>query len=90
MKAIILAAGKGTKVRPLTHSIPKPRIPIINRPVMELLVDHLRRHVVAQILVNTIYLAAEIENYFRDGSRLGVEMACSFEGHVEDGCGERD
>jgi len=83
MKAAILAAGKGTRVQPLTNAVPKPMIPLLGRPVMEFLVDHLRRHGFAQIVVNTSYLAPQIEDYFRDGRRFGVEMAYSFEGTLE-------
>jgi mannose-1-phosphate guanylyltransferase len=60
-------------------------IPIIHKPVMEMLVDHLRQHGFDEIMVNTSYLAPQIENYFRDGQRFGVQMAYSFEGHVENG-----
>ena len=49
MKAMILAAGKGTRVRPITHVLPKPMIPLIRKPVMEFLVEHLRAHGVKQI-----------------------------------------
>ena len=85
MKAMILAAGKGTRVRPITQVIPKPLIPILQKPVMEFLVELLRQHGFDQIMVNVSHLAEEIENYFRDGQRFGVEIAYSFEGHVEDG-----
>lgn len=64
-------------------------LPILNKPVMETIVDLLRDHGVRQIVVNTSYLADEIESYFRDGSRFGVEMAYSFEGVLRDG-GLRD
>jgi mannose-1-phosphate guanylyltransferase len=85
MKALILGAGRGTRVQPITHSLPKPMMPVLNRPIMELLVEHLRHHGVRQILVNTSYLSGEIENYFRDGSRFGVEIGYSFEGRMENG-----
>jgi len=85
MKAMILAAGRGTRVRPLTETLPKPMIPIIHKPVMEMLVDHLRSHQFDQIMVNTSYLAPQIENYFRDGHHFGVRMAYSFEGSIENG-----
>ncbi len=85
MKALILAAGRGTRVQPITYTVPKPMIPIINRPVMEFLVDLLRLHGVRQIMVNTSYLSNEIESYFRDGSRFDVEIGYSFEGRLEDG-----
>ena len=85
MKAMILAAGKGTRVRPITHTIPKPMIPIIQKPVMEFLLELLREHGFTEIMVNVSHLAEEIENYFRDGQRFGVEIAYSFEGRIEDG-----
>ena len=85
MKALILAAGRGTRVQPLTDTMPKPMIPIVQTPVMEILVDQLRRHRFDEIVVNTSHLAPEIENYFRDGSRFGVQMAYSFEGHRSNG-----
>jgi mannose-1-phosphate guanylyltransferase len=85
MKAMILAAGRGTRVRPLTETVPKPMIPIVHKPVMEMLVSHLRCHGFDQIMVNTSYLAPQIENYFRDGHQFGVNMAYSFEGRMEGG-----
>ncbi|MEO1133523.1 MAG: nucleotidyltransferase family protein, partial [Cyanobacteria bacterium J06639_1] len=85
MKAMILAAGKGTRVRPITYLIPKPMIPIIHKPVMEFLVELLKSHGITEIMVNTSHLADQIEAYFRDGQQWGVQMAFSFEGHFEDG-----
>lgn len=85
MKAMILAAGKGTRVRPITYTIPKPMIPILQKPVMEFLLELLRQHQFDQIMVNVSHLANEIENYFRDGQRFGVEIAYSFEGRIVDG-----
>lgn len=85
MKAMILAAGKGTRVRPITYTIPKPMIPILQKPVMEFLLELLRQHGFDQIMVNVSHLANEIENYFRDGQRFGVQIAYSFEGSIVDG-----
>ncbi|HAN74478.1 MAG TPA: mannose-1-phosphate guanyltransferase [Planktothrix sp. UBA8407] len=85
MKAMILAAGKGTRIRPITYTIPKPLIPILQKPVMEFLVELLRMHGFDQIMVNVSHLANEIENYFRDGQKFGVDIAYSFEGRIEDG-----
>ena len=85
MKALLLAAGRGTRVRPLTDAMPKPMIPIVHTPVMELLVQHLQRHGFDQIMVNTSYLSPQIEAYFRDGRRLDVQMGYSFEGYERDG-----
>jgi len=85
MKAMILAAGKGTRVQPITYTIPKPLIPILQKPVMEFLLELLRQHGFDQIMVNVSHLANEIENYFRDGQRFGVQIAYSFEGRIVDG-----
>lgn len=85
MKAMILAAGKGTRVRPITYTIPKPLIPILQKPVMEFLLELLRQHGFDEIMVNVSHLAHEIESYFRDGQRFGVDIAYSFEGRIVDG-----
>lgn len=82
---MILAAGKGTRVRPITYTIPKPMIPILQKPVMEFLVELLRQHGFNQIMVNVSHLAHEIESYFQDGQRFGVDIAYSFEGYIKDG-----
>ena len=85
MKAMILAAGKGTRVRPITHTIPKPLIPILQKPVMEFLLELLRKHGFNQVMVNVSHLAQEIESYFRDGQRFGVHIGYSFEGRIVKG-----
>jgi mannose-1-phosphate guanylyltransferase len=85
MKAMILAAGKGTRVRPLTYEMPKPMIPIMGKPVMEYLVEELERHGFDEIMINVSHLPEKIENYFGNGERFGVEIGYSFEGHIEDG-----
>jgi mannose-1-phosphate guanylyltransferase len=84
MKAMILAAGKGTRVQPITYTIPKPLIPILQKPVMEFLVDLLREHGFNEIMVNVSHLAQEIESYFHDGQRFGVEIGYSFEGSISE------
>ena len=85
MKAMLLAAGRGTRARPLTDTVPKPMIPVINKPVMAFLVDLLRQHGFDEIVVSTSYLAHEIENYFGDGENFGVRIAYSFEGYHVNG-----
>ena len=82
---MILAAGKGTRVRPITHTTPKPMIPILQKPVMEFLLELLREHGFNEIMVNVSHLSEEIENYFRDGQRFDVQIAYSFEGRISDG-----
>ena len=85
MKAMILAAGKGTRVRPLTNEMPKPMIPIIGKPVMEYLIEELARHGFDEIMINVSHLPEKIESYFGNGERLGVQIGYSFEGHIEEG-----
>lgn len=85
MKAMILAAGKGTRVRPLTYELPKPMIPILGKPVMEYLVEDLTRHGIKEIMVNVSHLPEQIERYFGDGRRWDVNIGYSFEGHIENG-----
>ncbi len=82
---MILGAGKGTRVQPITYDIPKPMIPLIRKPVMEYLINLLKQHGIEEIMVNTSHLAPVIENYFRDGEQFGVKMAYSYEGYIESG-----
>jgi mannose-1-phosphate guanylyltransferase len=84
MKAMILAAGKGTRVRPLTYDLPKPMIPILGKPVMAYLVEHLVRYGVTEIMVNVSYLHEKIEEYFGEGHQFGVQIGYSFEGYTND------
>jgi len=85
LKAMILAAGKGTRMQPLTHELPKPMIPMLGKPVMEYLVEALARHGFDQIMINVGHLANRIEDYFGNGQRWGVEIGYSFEGRIEQG-----
>ena len=84
MKAMILAAGKGTRVRPLTYDLPKPMIPILGKPVMAYLVEHLAKYGVTEIMVNVAYLHEKIEEYFGEGHQFGVQIGYSFEGYTND------
>ncbi len=84
MKAMILAAGKGTRVRPLTYDLPKPMIPILGKPVMAYLIEHLAKYGVRDIMVNVSYLHEKIEEYFGEGEQLGVTIGYSFEGYTND------
>jgi len=85
IKGMILAAGQGTRVRPLTQHLPKPMIPILGKPVMEYLIEHLARYGVDEIMVNVAYKHYKIENHFGNGSRWGVDIGYSFEGKYEYG-----
>lgn len=85
MKAMILAAGKGTRVRPLTYELPKPMIPVMGKPVMAYLIEHLAHYGVVDIMVNVSYLHEKIQDYFEDGHRFGVNIGYSFEGDISQG-----
>jgi mannose-1-phosphate guanylyltransferase / phosphomannomutase len=74
MKAVILAGGEGTRLRPLTSNQPKPMLPIANVPMMEHIVRLLARHGFDDIVVTVAFLANHIRNYFGDGSDFGVRM----------------
>ncbi|HAT30959.1 MAG TPA: mannose-1-phosphate guanyltransferase [Janthinobacterium sp.] len=84
MKAMILAAGKGTRVRPLTYDLPKPMIPILGKPVMAYLIEHLAKYGITEIMVNVSYLHEKIEDYFGEGHQYGVQIGYSFEGYTKD------
>ncbi len=74
MKAVVMAGGEGSRLRPLTSRRPKPLAPIANKPVMHHIVELLKRHGITEIVATLHYLADEIESYFGDGSALGVAM----------------
>lgn len=84
-KGMILAAGQGTRVRPLTKDWPKPMVPILGKPVMEYLIEHLARHGITEIMVNVAYHHRKIEDYFGNGHRWGVDIGYSFEGTLDHG-----
>jgi len=82
VKAMILAAGKGTRVRPLTNKIPKPMIPIVTKPTIEFLIELLKNHDVTEIMINISHLGWLIQDYLRNGSKYGVNIGYSFEGKL--------
>lgn len=84
-KGMILAAGQGSRVRPLTKDLPKPMVPILGKPVMEYLIEHLARHGIKEIMVNVAFHHHKIEQYFGDGHRWGVEIGYAYEGVREHG-----
>lgn len=74
-----MAAGIGTRLRPLTDPLPKPMVPILNTPVMEYSVKLLKKHGIKEIIANTHYNPHFIRNYFGGGDKFGVSLQYSFE-----------
>lgn len=74
-----MAGGEGTRLRPLTSNAPKPMMPLVNRPMMEHILDLLVRHGIEDIVVTVSFLANAIRNYFGDGSEFGVRMVYASE-----------
>lgn len=74
MKAMILAAGKGTRLRPVTDYIPKPMVPLHGKPLLEWVILYLRSYGITEYVLAVSYLAEQIENYFGDGSRWGITI----------------
>ena len=79
MKAMVMAAGLGTRLRPLTDVLPKPMMPVANRPVLHHLLNLLRRHDVRELGINLHAFPEMIESYFGDGSNLDMSIHWSYE-----------
>ena len=79
MNAMILAAGKGTRLYPLTETLPKPMVPVAGKPVLEHTVNWLKRHGVDRVVINLHHQGSAIRAYFGDGSRWGVALRYSEE-----------
>ena len=76
---MILAAGLGTRLRPITYAMPKPMVPVLNRPVMEHAARLLARHGFREAIANLHWFPELIEGHFGDGSDLGLELSYSYE-----------
>lgn len=74
MKGVIMAGGQGTRLRPLTCALPKPMVPLLDKPCMEYMIRLLDRYGIRDIAVTTQYMPEAIESYFGDGSRFGVRL----------------
>jgi len=74
MQALILAGGKGTRLRPYTVSLPKPLVPVGDRPIAEILIRQLREHGFREIVISIGHLAELVEAYFGDGRRWGLRV----------------
>lgn len=79
MKAIILAGGLGTRLRPLTDTTPKPLLPVAGKPIMQHAIENLAAHGIKDIVLAVSFHADKIKDYFGDGSALGVKISYSLE-----------
>jgi mannose-1-phosphate guanylyltransferase/phosphomannomutase len=79
MKAVVMAGGEGSRLRPLTIRRPKPMVPIVGKPVMEHILNLLKRHGITEVIVTVQYLASNIEDYFGNGSQIGMRITYSRE-----------
>ncbi len=79
MKAIILAGGLGTRLRPLTDKTSKPLLPIKGKPIMQWAIENLKKHGIVDIILAVSFFADKIKDYFGDGSQLGVNLSYSVE-----------
>ncbi len=74
MKAVVMAGGFGTRIQPLTHSVPKPMLPILNRPMMQHIIEKVRDAGIKDIVILLYFKPEVIKDYFKDGSEFGVNI----------------
>ena len=79
MKAVVMAGGEGTRLRPLTSNQPKPMVPIVGKPCMEHILDLLRRHGMNEVVVTLAFMPQAIRTYFGDGTALEMDVDYSVE-----------
>lgn len=78
-KAIILAGGKGTRLRPYTMTLPKPLVPLGDKPILELIIEQLKAHGFTQVTITVNHMAEIIKAFFGDGSKWGVKIDYTME-----------
>jgi mannose-1-phosphate guanylyltransferase / phosphomannomutase len=79
MKAVVMAGGEGTRLRPLTSNQPKPMVPIVGKPCMEHILELLREHGLTDVIVTVAFLPQAIRSYFGEGDTLGMSIGYSVE-----------
>lgn len=79
MKAVVMAGGEGSRLRPLTLNRPKPMVPLVNKPVMGHILALLKRHGITEVVATVQYMADTIQRYFEDGHSVGMNLAYSVE-----------
>src|SRR5215510_8752746 len=82
MKAMILAAGLGTRMRPLTEHCPKPLLPLLLQPILDHILAQLRRYGVRDVIINLHHQAEQLAQWLGDGSRWDVRLVFSFEPEI--------
>ncbi len=79
MKAFILCGGKGTRLRPYTYTTPKPMLPVGGKPILQYVIENLKRAGIKEFILTVGYLHEQISDYFGDGSKFGVKMEYAVE-----------
>src|SRR5512143_2873396 len=79
MKAIVLAGGRGTRLAPYTHILPKPLMPIGEMPILEVLLRQMKRAGIKDVVLTVGHLAGLLQSYFADGERWGMNITYSYE-----------
>src|SRR3712207_621756 len=74
MQAVILVGGEGTRLRPLTSTVPKPVVPLVDRPFIVYMLEWLERHGVDDVIMSCGFLATSVRNVLGDGSQLGLRL----------------
>ncbi|MHB8064395.1 MAG: nucleotidyltransferase family protein, partial [Ruminiclostridium sp.] len=74
MKALFLAGGKGIRLQPLTNKLPKPMVPIMNKPLLERTMVHLKKSGISEIVISSCYHSQYIKDYFGNGEHFGLKI----------------
>ncbi len=79
MRAVLMAGGSGTRLRPLTYDLPKPMVPILNRPIAHHIINLLKRHNITEIITTLHFLPGVMQDYFQSGQEFGVQITYEVE-----------
>src|SRR4030095_11121206 len=74
MQAVVMAGGFGTRLRPLTANIPKPMTPLLNKPIIEHIIELLKQHNISDLILILYHQGDIIKDYFKDGKKFGVKI----------------
>ena len=87
MKAVILAGGEGTRLRPITYQIPKPMIPLVGMPLIEYVIRNLKKYGIEDVILSTFYMSSIFSSHFGNGEKLGVNITYVTEDEPLGTCG---